>query len=420
VAGTQRPAPSIWRDTAFRRFWVAEAISEAGTAVSLVVLPIVVFTLTGSPAQTGLLTALEAVPYLLFGLLAGALADRVDRRRLMVGGDLLRAALVGSIPLAAALGVLELPHVYLAALGAAVVFVWADAASFGALPALISRDQLPAANSARWSASTTLTIAGPAVAGVLVATVGPAPALWADSASYLVSAVVLASIRRSFQHRPDPGDDPPPQRARFRRDIAEGLRFLWRHPLVRPLTLTGFGNSLTGGAVIGLLVVYGVQALGLDRGDGRLGLLYTAGAAGSLVASLLLPRLGRRVGPTRLTPAALTTNLAALIALALASLLPVALALLVVWQGTYMLVIVNGITLRQQVIPDHLQGRVNVTARMIAWGGTPFGAALGGLIAQAGGIRVAYLVMAAGVAASAALGWASPTLRQATLPQTSG
>jgi MFS family permease len=184
--------------------------------------------------------------------------------------------------------------------------------------------------------------------------------------------------------------------------------------------LTGFGNSLTGGAVIGLLVVYGVQALGLDRGDGRLGLLYTAGAAGSLVASLLLPRLGRRVGPTRLTLAALTTNLAALIALALASLLPVALALLVVWQGSYMLVIVNGITLRQQVIPDHLQGRVNVTARMIAWGGTPFGAALGGLIAQAGGIRVAYLVMAAGVAASAALGWASPTLRQATLPQTSG
>jgi MFS family permease len=177
-----------------------------------------VFTLTGSPAQTGLLTALEAVPYLLFGLLAGALADRVDRRRLMVGGDLLRAALVGSVPLAAALGVLKLPHVYLAALGVAVVFVWADAASFGALPALIGRQRLPAANSARWSASTTLTITGPAVAGVLVATVEPTPALWVDAASYLASALLLASIRRSFQHRQEgdtparPGPGPPGHR----------------------------------------------------------------------------------------------------------------------------------------------------------------------------------------------------------------
>jgi MFS family permease len=158
------------------------------------------------------------------------------------------------------------------------------------------------------------------------------------------------------------------------------------------------------------------RALGLDRSDGRLGLLYTAGAAGSLLASLLLPWLGRRLGPTRLTLAALTTNLAALATLALVSALPAAPALLFVWQGTYMLVIVNGITLRQQVIPDHLQGRVNVTARMIAWGGTPFGAALGGLIAQLAGIRVAYLVMAAGVAASPTLGWASPTLRRPTLP----
>lgn len=378
-------------------------------------LPIVVFTLTGSPAQTGLLTALEAIPYLLFGLFAGVLADRVDRRRLMVGGDLLRAALVGSVPLAAALDLLSLGQVYLAAVGVAVVFVWADAASFGALPALIGRERLPAANSARWSASTTLTIAGPAVAGVLVATVGPALALWADAASYLASAVLLASIRRSFQLRAAAVEPPAPTRARVRQDIGEGLRFLWRHPLVRPLTLLGFGNSLTGGAVIGLLVVYGVQALGLDRTDGRLALLYTAGAAGSLGASLLLPWLGRRLGPTRVTLAALTANLAALVALALATVLPAALALLFVWQGTNMLVIVNGITLRQQVIPDHLQGRVNVTARMIAWGGTPFGAALGGVIAQLAGIRVAYLVMAGGVAASTVLGWASPTLRQASL-----
>ena len=196
MAGTRDPSPSVWRDAAFRRFLAAEVASEAGTAVSLVVLPIVVFTLTGSPAQTGLLTALEAVPYLLFGLLAGALADRVDRRRLMVGGDLLRAVLVGSVPLAAALGVLGVPHVYLAALGVAVVFVWADAASFGALPALVGRERLPAANSARWSASTTLTVAGPAVAGVLVATVArprPRPCGWTAPATCLVMAAGVAA-----------------------------------------------------------------------------------------------------------------------------------------------------------------------------------------------------------------------------------
>lgn len=104
-------------------------------------------------------------------------------------------------------------------------------------------------------------------------------------------------------------------------------------------------------------------------------------------------------------------TLAALTVLTLVSALPAALALLLVWQGTYMLVIVNGITCASRSSPYHRQGRVNVTARMIAWGGTPFGAALGGLVAQLAGIRVAYLVMAAGVAASTAIGWASPTLR---------
>ena len=91
--------------------------------------------------------------------------------------------------------------------------------------------------------------------------------------------------------------------------------------------------------------------------------------------------------------------------------------MLLIWQGTSMLVIVNGITLRQQVIPDHLEGRVNVTARMIAWGGTPWGPPSGGLVAQLAGIQVAYLIMATGVAASTTLGWASPTLRQAARPR---
>ncbi|CAN5147344.1 hypothetical protein BH20ACT22_BH20ACT22_12630 [soil metagenome] len=278
---------ALWRDGAFLCFWGARTVSMAGTAVTMVLLPILIFQLTGSPVLTASVTAIEALPYLVFGLVAGAYADRANRRRLMIGCDLINAGLLASIPFASAAGHLTIPHVFAVALMSASVFVWFDSANFGALPALVGRERLVTAASALSSADQILFIAGPALGGILAATIGPAPALSIDALSYLLSAALLGAIKRPFQG--DREEAPAGSaRQRKRAAITEGLRFLWRHALLRTMTLVGFGNSFTGGALLGLMVVYGVEGLGLARDDARLGVLYATTGVGALIATLLL------------------------------------------------------------------------------------------------------------------------------------
>lgn len=390
----------------FRLLFVGQTTSEAGSAITRVVLPILVFQLTGSALQTAALVAVEVLPYLVFGLPAGAVADRVNRRVLMVGGDLVNAALLASIPLAAAFGVLTVAQVYVVALLSATAFVWSDAADVGALPFIVGRDHVVEANSALWSARTLVTVIVPSVAAALAAAIGAATVVGLDAISYLVSALAVARIRVAFGVTA--ADTAGRPLLRLARDVAEGLRFVRRHALIGPLTVMGFGNSFTGGAVLGLLVVYGVRQLGIDADDGRLGLLFSAGAAGGLLAAVLLPRLVRAAGAVRVSLWGLGANVVFLVGVALSGELAWSLALLVGWQGTYSLVINNGIALRQLVTPDRLQSRVNASARMVAWGGQPLGAVTGGLLAQATSVRTALLIVALGVGSSAALGWASP------------
>lgn len=412
--------PSVWRSRSFQLLWAARTVSLTGSAVTLVVLPILVFQRTGSPLQTSLLATLEAIPYVVFGLVAGAVADRTDRRRIMVGCDLASACLLGLIPLAAHLDLLTLPLVYAAALGAGIAFVWFDAANFGAVPALVGRDQLTSANAILFATGTIVEIAGPTLGGVLAALLGPATAVAVDAASYLGSAVLLSLIPRAFARNPTPPAAAVGLIRRITTDIREGLRYLWHQRLVRTLTLLAFGLSLTGGAVVGLLVVYGVRALGLGRHDSRLGLLYTAGAAGGLVATLLLPRVARRWRRERVTLVALTANAPVLAGVALAPVFPVGLALLLLWELTYTMITVNSITIRQLVTPDRLQGRVNATGRLLGWGlGWPVGAALGGVIANLTTVRTAYLVMAAVALVAASGAWLSP-LRRSSATLTPG
>ncbi len=149
------------RDRTFALFWAAHTVSEAGSRITYVVAPILVYRLTGSALNTGFLAALEAMPYLLFGLLAGALTDRVDRRRVMVGCSVLQAALLAGIPIASATHALGIVQVYVVAVLSASLFVWFDAANFGALPLVAGRDRLVEANSAIWAASSVIAVARP-------------------------------------------------------------------------------------------------------------------------------------------------------------------------------------------------------------------------------------------------------------------
>lgn len=395
------------RDPAFVRFLAARTVAVAGSAVTAVALPVLVLRLSGSAFLTAAVSAVAVLPYLVFGLLAGAVADRVDRRRLMLTCQVVAGTALATVPVADAAGALTTVHVLAAAAVVSTAFVWFDAASFGALPALVGRDRLPAANSLLFTSASVVDVAFPAVAGVLVATVGPALAVGVDVLAYAVAALLLASIRV-----PLAAPRAPAAPTRLRADVREGLAFLWRQPVVRALSLFGFGQSLTAGAVSGLLVVYAVDALGIAADSGAVGAVYVAAAVGGLLAGAGLAPLSRRVPVGWITIGAFTANAVLVVALGLTTHPVTGLALLVAWSASSVLGIVNGITARQRVTPDALQGRVNTTARMVAWGGAPLGALAGGALATVTDVGTAYLLAASAVAVSAALAWASPLRRR--------
>lgn len=400
------PVHPLRTDRDFVRYWLARVVSLAGTAATYVTLPVIVYRLTASPFVTGLVSALEAVPYLCFGLVAGAVADRVDRRRLMVLGDLSSAAVVGSVPVAAAMHALTTAHVLVAAALAATVFVFFDAANFGALPTLVGTSRLASANSAVWGAGTAVEIVVPAAVGAAFAFVSPTSVLAVDAATFLASALLLRAIIRPLS---DPLRGVRSEPRRLGADVREGLAFLWRHPTVRPMTLAGTAQSVSGGAFVGQLVVYADQALGVRTGDARLGVLFAAWGVGALGASLVLPFVVRRRSPGQITLLALPCSAVLALSLALAPNYGAALALTVLWGVAYMLVVINAITHRQEVTPEPLQSRVNTTGRMLAWGvGAPAGAFLGGAVAEAAGVRWALAVAALVTAVGAGAAWASP------------
>ncbi|ETA02543.1 hypothetical protein CcI6DRAFT_01929 [Frankia sp. CcI6] len=387
---------------AFRLFLASRAVSWAGSAMTLVALPVLLFQRTGSGTLAGVLVGLEAVPYLVLGLPAGALVDRWDHRRTMVVTSCLSGLTMASIPVANWAGVLTTPHLLISAVLVASVFVFFDAASFGAVPAIVGRDAVAAATGAMVSVSTVVNLVGPAVGGVAAATVGAASVLALDALSYLVGAILLSRARWAVpaaadRSRADRSGPAGSRVSRTRRDIAEGLGYIRGHRLIRTLTLLGAGSSLSGGAVTGLVVVVAVRQFGLPDDDPRIGLLYVAAALGTLIVSQLLSRVHRHVPTGTITLGALGASTLALIGWSLNTAWLPGMGILLLWQASTSLVILNGIVVRQAVTPLRLQARVNTTARMIAWGGTPLGAVLAGILADAWGTRAALLTASAGV-----------------------
>lgn len=389
ATSTGSPVDPLLRDADFRRWYLARSISYAGTAATAVALPLLAYQKTGSAALTGAVAAAEALPYLIFGLPAGAVADRVSRLRLMVAAELLAAVLVLSAPVAQVFGTLTDLHIVGVAAAIGTAFCWFDAAAWGALTRVAGRDRLVRANSLIWATATVTGIAVPAIAGVAASLWDPSAVLIADALTYLVSIVLLRRIGVALEQEEARGTG-----RSLRHDIAAGLAYLWRQPVIRTLSLTGFGLSTTAGGILALLVVHAHEQLGLTGGDRRIGLLYAAAAVGAFASALALPILSRILGVGRLSMAGYSVFLAAVLALAGAESLWLALLLWVACDFAGATAITNGITVRQQLTPDDLQGRVNTTGRMIAWGGTPVGAALGGLVAETHGVSTAYALLA--------------------------
>jgi hypothetical protein len=386
------------RNRGFVVFATARTVSWLGSAITSVVLPVLVFSVTNSAAAVAWLSVLRALPYLAFGFVAGALADRMDRNKTMVACDCSAALLLASVPAAAALHHLVLAQIFLVALGAGVAFVWFDAANFGSLPTIVDRVQLPAASSFLASSSGAAYLIGPTIGGALIGIMAPSYALGFDAVSYLASAALLVSIRRSLRR---------PQRQRrevsLRSDIADGLRFLWHQPVIRALTLAVGCAGVSWGGSVALLVIYASRALHMTHLDARLGVLYAAGEAGGLISAAAVPGLLKRLPIGRLMTGFLALNAIGLALLSLAPGYAWALVAYFFYELVFVVTTMGGVTVRRMLTPDDLQGRVNTVGRLIAYGGQPIGAVISGFLAGFVSIRVTFGLLVIGAVVGAGL-----------------
>ncbi|MFJ8965940.1 MFS transporter [Lentzea sp. NPDC102401] len=395
----------------FGRYLNARVLSVVGAVVSAVALPVLVYQLTGSAGWTSAVTAAEALPYLVFGLLAGALADRLDRRVMMVAMDFTVAAVLLSVPLAWLAGGLTAPHVVVVGFATQTAFVFFDAANFGALPALVGKEKLTTAYSKLYGRTTVVELVVPGVTGLLVAIVAPAALLAVNALTAVGSALLLRAITSSMAN-------PRPVRGagELAHDVREGLRFLWHEPVIRILTLVGATHSVASGSWMAVLVPFADKVLGVaPKGDARLAVLFTCWGVGAVIASRLFPRVTARWGNAKVSLAALPLSVLGGVLVLVSGHWLVLCVTATYWGITGALVVINGITYRQQVCPEELQSRVNTTARMVAWGlGQPVGAALAGVLSVAlgdprAGLAAGLAVLLAGVVTA----WVSPVLRQA-------
>lgn len=388
----------------FRWFVLARTIAWFGSSVALIAFPLTIYRSTGSASSTALLTAVESVPYLVFGLFAGAVADRWRRRPTMVATALVAAVAMSSIPVADAGDALTTPHLFVAAFVSAAAMVFFDAAGFGLLPSLVPRERIADAVGRQTAVATAITMAGPAVGGVLIAATSPVAALALNAVTFALTALLLL-----FVH--EPASRVHGRELHLVRDIGDGLKFVWTHRLVRLLTLLGTGNSIAGGVVTGLLVVTAVQRYGVDERGRLLGVFFAALGVGTLIATALLPTLTRRFTAGSIAIGGLILQAGAVSGWITASTPALGLLALVVFQAAASTVIVNGITVRHLVTPDEMQGRVNTTARMLAWGGQPVGAGLAGVLVGPLGLPATLGTSAVVLVGAALVAAASPLRR---------
>jgi len=394
-------APLLRRNSGFRNFWLSRAVSGLGSAVTTVALPVLVFQQSGSPLLVSLVAAAGTLPYLAFGLIAGAVADRVDRRTLMIVTDCLSALCLGSVPVAQALSALTVGHVVVVAFLSSSLSLFFDAGGYGLVPALVGKDRLPDANSALYGAETVVRIIGNGVAGVLIALVHPVGTLTLDALSFAGSALFLRAVANSPARAA--GSVPRPE---FRESVGDGLRFLAGHPTLRVMTVVGTLQSFSGGAVVGQLVVFADRVLGIHGTDGRIGLLYMAWSAGGIGGSLLVPRLRRRYDAFPLLRLVLPAGALLGLVVVFSTDRRIALVALAAWGTAYLVVLVNTMTYCQEVTPAELQGRVNTTRRMLSSGlGVPLGALVASAVTVSAGIRAGMATAVASITLAAIVVW---------------
>lgn len=397
-------AGGLLRNHDFRRLWVGDALSQFGSRVGVLVVPLLAIeTLHASAFEVSLLRMLETLAYLLLGLQVGAWCDRLRTLPLLIAADAGRALILLSIPLAAVFGGLRLTHLLAAVFAVGVLSVVFDIAHQTYLPRLVSRDELLEGNTRLQTNLSVAAVAGPTSGGFLFQLTGGPGSLLATAFGFLWSALWLRRIQR-----PEPV--PENNRRQLRTEIVEGLRVVFGDRLLRAIGIGGAVISLFQSIHLALVVVFLRREIGLSPGG--IGLLSTTTLLGALAGAMTARRISTRLGEVR------TLRLGyfafGLVCLLFPLTTPgwgLACYVLAGFGGSYLVIVANvvSVSLQQALTPEHLRGRVNATIKFLLFGTAPIGSLLGGVIATGFGIRAALSVAAAGLCATGA--WYLVSLR---------
>ncbi|MFI7210413.1 MFS transporter [Micromonospora maritima] len=390
----------------FTRLWTASAVSNIGDGVTMAAGPLLVASVSDDPALIAGVVFAQQLPWLLFALVSGAYVDRLDRRRLVVVVNLLRAAALAGLTLTVATETVTVAVIYgvLFLLGAGETV--ADTAMGALLPALVAPEGLPAANARLYA---TFTVGNQFVAkplGAWLFVVSAAVPFGVDALTFVAAAALIAGIRPALV------PEEPRPRGSLRGEIGQGVRWLWRHRLLRTLAVSmGLGN-VAFGAAFAVFVLYCRQRLGLS--DVGYGFLLTSFAVGGLFGTTVATRLTRAFGAAWVLRGGLVVEVVTHLTLAVTTASWIAAAVLVTFSVHATVWGITAASVRQRIVPAHLRGRVGSVYALLDLGGAALGALLGGLLAGTWQITTPFWVAAGAMAAIAVLAWRP--LRDATRP----
>lgn len=407
-------APSLFRHHDFRQVWMGDTVSVFGVEIVGFAVPIIAVTaLAATEFQMGLLATAQMIAFLLIGLPAGAWVDRLRKKQVIIGGDLLRAALLLTLPGAWMLDVLSMAQLYVVVFLVGCITVFFDVANQSYLPEIVQPEQISEGNAKLSASQQTARVAGPTVAAWLVRVAGGPWAVGVTAVCMGLSALFVSRVRTPSA-RPNPADREP-----LGQEIRAGLAFVIRHPLlVRIVASTGLSNFASA-VTTTLFVLFALRELGISETE--LGLLFSVMAVGGVLGAVGSDRLARVVGEGRIIPLALlgasTAMLTVPLSASVASPMPVLLvggfisgALIVVYN-------VNQVSFRQRVCPPGLLGRMNGSIRFLVWGPIPVAAFVSGVLGEAfGALTTMWIGALLGLVSSLPV-LLSPLVRMRSLPR---
>jgi MFS family permease len=388
------PRGGLWRHADFLKLWSSETVSQFGTQVTELALPLVaIVTLDVSAFEVALLGVIELAPFILISLPAGVWVDRMPRKQILVVADIGRALLLATIPLAYWLDALSIWQLYAVGFAFGALTVFFDVAYQSYLPSLVEREQLVEGNAKLEVSRSGAQIAGPSIAGPLIDLLTAPIALVADAVSFLSSALFLFGIKREEQLPERTHEEKP----RMRGELAEGVRYVLGHRYLRWIAASTATFNFFGSIMFAIYLVYAVRELELS--PTAIGFIFAVGNIGYLAGALVTGRISERlgVGPAIVLGAA-TGAASLLIPIApQASPIPFLIAAQAITSFGLPVYNVTQVSMRQAITPERLQGRMNSVMRFIVWGVMPLGSLIGGAIATELSLRAAIWVGAAGM-----------------------